>query len=170
MNRPDVYVILGSNINPYQNMVEAVAYLRQHCEVIAVSSVYRTPPQEFADQDDFLNAAVKLHTNLDPAAFRQQIGGGLEAALKRVRDPNNRAGPRTIDLDVSLWGAAVFEYGPKPWRVPDQDILRFAYVTIPLAELAPDVVHPQTGQTLTEIAATLDATGIEKLDLNLNDV
>ncbi len=166
----DVYIMLGSNINPYENMARAIAYLRQHCTVLAVSSVYRTPPQEFTAQDDFLNAAVKLQTVLDAASFRQQVGGGLEQFLERVRDPNNRAGPRTIDLDVSLWGNHIFEYGLKPWRVPDNDIVRFAYVAIPLAELAPTFVHPETGQTLQAIAATLDATGIEKLDLNLNDV
>ncbi|PJF44058.1 MAG: 2-amino-4-hydroxy-6-hydroxymethyldihydropteridine diphosphokinase [Phototrophicales bacterium] len=167
---PDVYVLLGSNIDPYENMKRALAYLRAHCEVLAVSSVYRTPPQEFLDQDDFLNMAVKLHTQLDAMSFKTKIGGGLEKALNRVRDPNNRAGPRTIDLDISLWGDAVFEYGHKPWRVPDKDILRFAYVAIPLAELAPDFIHPETGQTLSQIAASLDASGIEKLALDLNDM
>lgn len=170
MNMFDVYIMLGSNIAPYENMVRAIVYLRQYCDVVAVSSVYRTPPQEFADQADFLNVAVKLHTEFDAATFRTQVGGGLEQALGRVRDPNNRAGPRTIDLDVSLWGDQIFDYGPKPWHVPDKDILRFAYVAIPLAELAPDFVHPETGQTLRDIAAGLDATGIEKLSLDLNDV
>lgn len=170
MTRPDVYIVLGSNIAPEANMVKAVQYLRQHCEVLAVSSVYRTAPEEFYDQDDFLNAALKIHTSLEAVAFRQIVGGGLEQFLKRVRDPNNRAGPRTIDMDISLWGEEIFEYGPKPWRVPDKDILRFAYVAVPLAELSPDFLHPETGQTLQAIADSLDASGVEKTTLNLHNV
>ncbi len=168
MTSPDVYIVLGSNINPRENMQRCVQLLREQCTVLAVSSVYRTPPEEYADQDDFLNAVVKLHTELSPVEFKRQIIGGIEQALHRVRDPNNIAGPRTIDLDISLWGDGVFDYGDKPWHVPDSDILNYAYVTVPLAELAPDLQHPQTGERIADIATRLDATGIEKIDLDLN--
>lgn len=168
MPNPDVYITLGSNIEPHTNMQRCVELLRDQCDVIAVSSVYRTPPEEFAEQDDFLNAVVCLHTTLTPVAFKLQVIAGIEQALHRVRDPNNIAGPRTIDLDITLWGDAVFEYGDKPWRVPDSDILKYAYVAVPLAELAPTLLHPETGERIADIAARLDATGIEKIELDLN--
>ena len=114
MQSPDVYITLGSNINSHENIRRCVQLLRQQCTVKAVSSVYRTAPEEFADQDDFLNAVVCLQTERSPVEFKLQIIGGIEQALHRVRDPNNIAGPRTIDLDITLWGNESFDYGDKP--------------------------------------------------------
>ena len=170
MTKPAVYVTLGSNINPFENIKRAVQLLREQCEVLAVSAVYRTPPQEFTAQADFLNACVKLHTDQTPLDFKLKVLRNIEVQLKRQRDSNNPAAPRTIDLDITLWGDGVLEYGDKPWHVPDEDILKYAYVALPLANLWPTGVHPITGQTYATIAAELDQTGIEALDLNLNDV
>ncbi len=80
----------------------------------------------------------------------------IEGKLGRVRDPNNKNAPRTIDLDISLWNDEVFDYGEKPWHIPDPDIVRFAHVVVPLAELAPDYVHPVEKVTLAQIAARFD--------------
>lgn len=170
MPLPDVYLTLGSNINPLENLRQAIQLLRAYCTVERISVVFRTPPQAFTAQADFLNACVKLQTEYTPAAFKLQVLRAIESALGRVRDPDNPAAPRTIDLDIALWGDKVMEYGPKPWRVPDPDILKYAYVALPLANIAPDTPHPQTGQTFSAIAAGLDQTGIEQLAVNLNDV
>lgn len=158
-----VYVSLGSNIDPERNLAAAVKLLRAKAKVLAVSSRYRTAPQGFTVQADFLNMAVKLTTPLTPAVFKTQVLEGIEHTLKRVRDPLNKNAPRTIDLDISLWGTAIFDYGHKPWHVPDKDILRFAHVALPLAEIAPDYVHPEMGQTLTQIAAGFAKEGIQRL-------
>ncbi|MCB9452987.1 MAG: 2-amino-4-hydroxy-6-hydroxymethyldihydropteridine diphosphokinase [Anaerolineaceae bacterium] len=158
-----VYLSLGSNIDPARNLAQAVTLLAARCDVLAVSSVYRTPPQGDTEQADFLNQAVKLATTLEPYPFKTAVLDAIERELKRVRDPHNQNAPRTIDLDIALWGDAVLTYGPKPWRVPDPDIARFAHVAVPLAELAPDYVHPERGVTLAALAATLDTTGIERL-------
>lgn len=158
-----VFVSLGANIEPESNLEQAVSLLRSKCTVIAVSSIYRTAPQGFREQADFLNMAVKLTTMLSAESFKADVLDWVERELGRVRDPNNKNAPRTIDLDISLWGDAVFEYGPKPWRVPDPDIVRFAHVAIPLAEIAPEIVHPTEGVTLTEIAARFDRQGIERV-------
>ena len=160
-----VYVSLGSNIEPEKNLAAAVRLLREKCKVLAVSHAYRTPPQGFTEQADFLNMVVKLSTTLSPADFKREVLDFIEHELRRVRDPLNKNAPRTIDLDISLWGSEVFEYGSKPWRVPDKDILRFAHVAIPLAELAPDYVHPETGETLAQIAAHFDAREITQVEL-----
>lgn len=155
MISPDapVFVALGSNIEPERHLAQAVRRLAMHCELLGVSSVYRTPPQGFADQPDFLNLAVMLRTPLTPADFKRQVLDVIERELGRQRDPHNKNAPRTIDLDIALWGDGVFEYGDKPWRVPDPDILRFAHVALPLAELAPDFLHPVERVPLSAIAA-----------------
>ncbi len=159
MISPDapVFVALGSNIAPEYHLARAVQRLAMSCELLGVSSVYRTPPQGFADQADFLNLAVMLRTPLGPADFKRQVLDTIERELGRQRDPHNKNAPRTIDLDIVLWGDAVLEYGDKPWRIPDPDILRFAHVALPLAELAPDQLHPVERTPLREIAARFQA-------------
>ena len=162
-----VYVSLGSNIAPEKNLVEAVKLLREHCTVLALSSVYLTAPQGYTEQADFLNMAVKLKTSLSPAAFKTQVLDRIERKLGRVRDPDNKNAPRTIDLDIALWGDENLEYGEKPWRVPDADILRFAHVAIPLAEITPDTAHPVEGKTLAEITERFSEEGIRRIGLEI---
>ncbi len=158
----EAFISLGSNIEPHKNLAAAITLLREHCLVLAQSAIYRTPPQGLTDQDDFLNTAVKIQTTLSPTAFKTQVINEIEQKLGRVRDPHNKNAPRTIDLDIALWGDAVLDYGDKPWHIPDPDIVRFAHVALPLADLAPDAIHPETGQMLAAIAANLDATGIQR--------
>jgi 2-amino-4-hydroxy-6-hydroxymethyldihydropteridine diphosphokinase len=162
------FISLGSNIEPEKNLREAVRLLREHTEVLATSSVYRTPPQGYTEQADFWNMAVKLKTDLTPAEFKAQIIGKIEQALKRVRDPNNKNAPRTIDLDISLWNDETFDYGAKPWHVPEPDILRFAHVAVPLAELAPDYQHPETKQKLEDIAKSINQETMERLSVRVD--
>ena len=148
-----VYVSLGSNIAPEENVVSAVSLLRRYTTVLAFSPLYRTAPQGYHEQEPFLNLAVKLHTRRSPAQFKCEVIDRIEKELQRVRDPLNKNAPRTIDLDISLWNDEVIAYGNKPWKIPDGDITRFAHVAIPLAALAPDLLHPTEGKTLREIAA-----------------
>ena len=162
MNPSTVYISLGSNIEPEKNLRQAVGLLRGQTTLLAISSIYRTAPQGFTQQDDFFNCAVQIETTLDPVTLKHQVLDWIESQLDRKRDPQNKNAPRTIDLDISLWDHAVFEYGDKPWRIPDPDILRFAHVVIPLAELAPKYVHPVEKITLAEIASGFDASGFQR--------
>jgi dihydroneopterin aldolase/2-amino-4-hydroxy-6-hydroxymethyldihydropteridine diphosphokinase len=161
------YVSLGSNIDPEANIVAAINLLRRHTTVLGLSSVYQTFPQGFLEQEPFLNMAVKLHTLRRPIQFKIEVIDQIEASLKRVHDPQNKNAPRTIDLDISLWNDEVVEYGGKPWTIPDGDIVRYAYVAIPLAELAPDYVHPQVGKPLREIAASFNSSEVDRIDLEV---
>ncbi len=155
-----VFLSLGSNIDPVANLRACLALLRAGTRVIAVSPVYETAPVGFAKQANFLNAAVLVETSLTPEAFLTTVIVPIEQALGRVRDPANRNAPRTIDLDISLWDDAIFDFGEKPWHVPDRDIVRFSHVARPLADLAPEYVHPEDGRTLARIAASLPAEGL----------
>lgn len=164
-----VYLSLGSNIQPEQNLAAALRLLASKCAMQAVSQAYRTPPQGFAEQDDFLNLAAKITTDLTPITLKTDVLDWIERELKRVRDPNNKNAPRTIDLDISLWNAEIFEYGSKPRRVPDPDILRFAHVALPLAEIAPDYLHPIENCPLKTIASRFPHANFERLRLQGGD-
>ncbi len=143
------YLSLGSNIEPEHNLPAAVAHLSEFGRIKAVSTVWQTTPVGFAQQADFLNAAVLLETKLSAAALRQKVIAQIENKLGRVRT-ENKNGPRPIDIDIMLFNRDVLSLG---WRrIPDPELLEQAHVAIPLAEIAPDYVHPENNLTLQEIA------------------
>jgi len=164
-NPSTVYISLGSNIDPEANLKRTIELMGQRCKVLAVSHAYRTPPQGFTNQADFLNLAVKIETDLDANMLKHTVLDWIERELKRVRDPNNKNAPRTIDLDISLWNENVFDYGEKPRHIPDPDILRFAHVALPLAEIASDYVHPLEKVTLKAIAERFASAHFERIRL-----
>ena len=157
-----VHISLGSNIDAAANLQACVRLLAEKTRVLAASPVYETAPVGFTEQENFLNAAVLAETTLSPEAFRAAVIVPIEAALGRVRDPHNKNAPRTIDLDITLWDEATFDFGEKPWHVPERDILRFIHVARPLADLSPDYVHPEDGRTLRAIADSLPAAGLQR--------
>lgn len=151
-----VYLLLGSNVEPERNLPAAVVLLREH-GLVAVSSAYETAPVGTDDPAPFLNAAAVIETELSPEAVKREVCGGIERALGRVRDPRDKFAPRTIDIDIGLWGGEVREVGGSP--VPDPDILRYLHAARPLAEVAASVVYPGDRRTIGEIAGVLERTG-----------
>jgi 2-amino-4-hydroxy-6-hydroxymethyldihydropteridine diphosphokinase len=160
-----VYVSLGSNIEPERHLQAAVNLLRECCELLAISSVYRSPPFGFTEQPDFLDIAVQLATTDEPAGFKRDVLDDIERCCGRDRAAQaSKFGPLPLDIDILLWDDDVFTFGAKPWRVPDPNILRLAAVAVPLAEIAPEYVHPEAGLPLAEIAAQLvDETGPQRV-------
>jgi len=147
-----VYLLLGSNIQAEENLPAAVWALSRCGTIAAVSRVWESPPVGYLDQPNFLNAAVKLRTPLSPSELWADVIARIERELHRVRDPENVHAPRTIDIDLVLFNRERLRSGNH--RIPDPDLLTKAYMAVPLAEVDPDYVHPETGQTLAEIAAT----------------
>ncbi len=153
----EVLITLGSNIDRERNIQRALAELERHprLRVLAVSPVYVTPALgadgQPSGQTDFANAAVRAETDLEPAALRQALRA-IESAMGRVRTEDKFA-PRPIDLDLAFYGREIIETEGR--LLPDPDVLRFAHVAVPLADVAGEWVHPQTGQTLAAIAAAL---------------
>jgi len=157
MNR--IFLLLGSNIDKEVNLPAAVAMLRRMCHVVELSSVFETVPMGLKEQPNFFNMAALIETDLDPCQIKQQIIRPIEIELQRQRKADKNA-PRTIDLDITLYNDEVFDYVPDNGRIhhlPDPDILRFAHVAVPIAELVPNKLHPETGQALSKIAAQLIA-------------
>jgi 2-amino-4-hydroxy-6-hydroxymethyldihydropteridine diphosphokinase len=159
-----VFLLIGSNINKESNIPAAVAMLRRLCDVIQLSSVYETAPMGLTDQPNYFNLAALIETDLDPCQIKNQIIQPIEIGLQRERQADKNA-PRTIDLDIVLYNDEIFDYIPGNGRVhhlPDPDIVRFAHVAVPLAEIAPHKIHPETGQTLAVIAAQMLAEAAEQ--------
>jgi 2-amino-4-hydroxy-6-hydroxymethyldihydropteridine diphosphokinase len=148
-----VYLSLGSNIEPEENMVAAVKLLAQLTHLIAVSPVWETKPIGLTNQPNFLNAAAVIETELDAAAFMEKVAYRIEQKLGRVRQANKNA-PRTIDIDLILFNHQIFELNHH--HIPSPELLERPFVAIPLAYIAPDVRHPETGQTLQNIAKSFD--------------
>ena len=149
------YLSLGSNIEPERNLPAAVTRLAQYGRVKAVSAVWESLPVGFSDQPNFLNAAVLLETELSAPALREEAIATIESALGRVRTENKNA-PRTIDIDIMLFNRDVIQ--TKRRHIPDPEVMERPFVAIPLAEISPDYVHPETGQRLQDIAQQFDPT------------
>jgi GTP cyclohydrolase I len=153
MNR--VFIALGSNIDGERHLPEAVRRLALYCRLLVVSPVYESAPVGTTDQPNFLNAAALIETSLTAAELKAQVLQRIEQELGRVRTADKNAA-RTIDLDIALFGDQVLQVGAR--HIPDPDILKYAHIAVPLADLAPQQRHPETGQTLSDIAHHLTSS------------
>ena len=149
------YLSLGSNIEPETNIKSAVELLARHTKLLAVSSVWETKPVGFTKQANFLNAAAIVQTKLPAQQLKERALRKIEKLLGRVRQANKNA-PRSIDIDIMLFNRQIFTMGHR--HIPDPEILERPFVALPLAEIAPDYVHPETGQTLKEIAESFNVS------------
>ena len=152
------YLGLGSNIgDKAAHLAAAVEGLAgvPGLRVLARSADYRTPPWGETDQDWFLNGALAIDTDLDPHALLDACLG-VERDLGRIRE--RRWGPRVIDIDVlSYAGAAVSD---ERLVLPHRYVRERAFVLVPLAEIAPDLVIG--GETVSDALAKLDRSGIDR--------
>lgn len=149
----DAYLSLGSNIEPEFHLPQAVAELKQFGQIKAVSSVWQSSAIGTSGQPDFLNAALLLETSLSAGDLRQKAIAQIENSLGRVRTEDKNA-PRTIDIDIILFNHEIFILGHR--QIPDPELLQRSFVAIPMAEVAPDYVHPQVNVTLKEIASRFE--------------
>ena len=135
------YLGLGSNVgDPRANMRRAIDLLGEHgVEVEAVSSTYVTEPVgEYLDQPDFLNAAIRISTDLEPEPLLD-VCKAIEAELGRVF-AGPRHGPRPIDVDLLLLGDA--ELRTERLTLPHPEVTTRRFVLVPLLELDPDLALP----------------------------
>lgn len=143
------YLLIGSNIEPEKNLPEAVKLLARFGRIMEHSSVWQSAAVGFTEQPDFLNATVLLETDLSPKMLRLEAIQKVEEALGRIRTANKN-GPRTVDIDIILFNQDVLKLGNR--LIPDPELLEQPYIAIPMAEIAPDYVHPEVHKTLKEIA------------------
>jgi 2-amino-4-hydroxy-6-hydroxymethyldihydropteridine diphosphokinase len=143
-------IALGSNLNSEfgdreANLEEAVQRIGGLGEVRAVSSFYDTKPVGFLEQPRFLNGALVLETELEPVELMRELLG-VERAMGRERERAIAKGPRVIDLDLLLYGDVVISTEELTLPHPEMQARRF--VLEPLAEIAPEWVHPVLGVTV----------------------
>lgn len=146
-------IAFGSNLESTfgdrkANLVEAIRRIRSLCEVKAVSSFYDTEPVGFLAQPRFLNGALLLDTDLEPLALLRELLA-VERAMGRERVGAVAKGPRVIDLDLLLHGDTVISTPELTLPHPEMPERRF--VLEPLAEIAPEMVHPVLGLTVLEM-------------------
>ena len=153
------YIGLGANLGQRERTLrEAVRRIAQLGEITAVSSLYETEPVGFREQPSFLNAVVALETALDPAELMRELLA-IEQAMGRQRTFRNA--PRTLDLDVLLVDGIVVE--APGLTLPHPRMHERAFVLVPLAEIAPELVHPVQRQTVSELLDELpDASGVRR--------
>lgn len=146
-----VYLGLGSNVDARRKLAAGVAALRERFGAAECSPVYRSTAVGFSG-DDFLNACCRIETDLDPAALKAWLTE-LEDRHGRDRDLPKFA-DRTLDIDILLHGGHVGDFDGL--SLPRGEILKYAHVLKPLADLAPDLVHPETGRTIADHWADFD--------------
>ncbi|WP_025142926.1 2-amino-4-hydroxy-6-hydroxymethyldihydropteridine diphosphokinase [Pedobacter jeongneungensis] len=148
------YLLLGGNLGDREgNLKSAVELLNEKIgKVVAVSSLYETAAWGKTDQPAFLNQAVVLQTNLSALEVLDHALS-IEQELGRVR--KDKWGERLIDIDLILFGNEIINI-PDKLQVPHPHMQHRKFVMEPLAEIAPDVLHPILGETILAISRSIE--------------
>jgi 2-amino-4-hydroxy-6-hydroxymethyldihydropteridine diphosphokinase len=146
-----VFLSLGSNVgNRAANLKTAIDRLGSLGKVLAVSSCYETEPVEFAAQPWFLNCAVELDTEKMP---KQLLAAILDIEREMGRRRVQRKGPRTIDIDILLFGNSIIKM--EGLTIPHPAMHERRFVLEPLAEIAPEARHPVFKRSIGELRDAL---------------
>ena len=134
------YILLGSNINPEINITKAIRILETRCKVIKYSQIWETEAIG-SNGPNFLNLAVLIETEFNLAQLKQEVLLIIEQELSRIRTFDKFA-PRTIDLDIIIFDNCIID--PSLWTQN--------FIALPISEIRPDIINPDTNQTLQQTA------------------
>lgn len=148
MNLHKVFLLLGSNLGDREQMLQSAedAITGHEIETIQRSGLYETAAWGITDQPAFLNQVLEVETKLDPEALMQTL---LEIEQSLGRERKERYGPRSIDIDILFFDTLV--YHSSVVTIPHPAMQERKFVLKPLAELAPDLIHPVFHQSVQEL-------------------
>ena len=161
MTRVTIYLALGSNVGERMgNLRSAVERLSPKVNIKKVSSVYETEPVYYKEQPLYLNAVLSAVTELEPSDLLRFVKG-IESGLGR--QPSFRNAPRLIDIDILFYGNKVVR--TEELTIPHPGIEERAFVLAPLAEIAPELVHPVTHEKVEDLLSGVNGLGgVRKMD------
>lgn len=146
-----VYIALGSNIeNREQNLKLALEEIKEFAHITKESKIHETKPWGYKDQDDFLNMAIAIETDLEAINLLARLQE-IEHKMGRTREIKN--GPRTIDLDILLYGNEIIER--KLLKIPHPEMHKRKFVLKPLLEIAESLEHPILKKTIKQLHESL---------------
>jgi len=150
-----IYLALGSNMGDrLANLEKARQALAPQVRIIMASAIYETTPWGYIEQADFLNQVLEAETELLPL----ELLSWLKDIEKRLgRKKTFRNGPRMIDVDILFYGGLILEM--EQLQIPHARLHERAFVLVPLADIAPQFVHPVLGKTITELLAEASSPG-----------
>lgn len=155
------FIGIGSNIEPEANIQRAVARLARELRITGVSTFYRSEAIGEKPQPAFVNGVVAVETPLPPLELKLKVLRRIEAELGRQRSADKYA-PRTIDLDLLLYDDLVLD--TPELTLPDPHISERACIAVPLAELAPQLRLPGTGESISEVARRLRGQRLKRIE------
>jgi len=159
----EIFASLGSNQNREENIRSAIHSLRSTFGVLRLSPVYRNRAVGFVGED-FLNMVVAFNSDATPQEIQQEFRR-IEDEHGRIRD-GNKFSPRLLDIDLILYGDLVCD--EPALKLPREDIVKYAFVLLPLAELEPEGVHPELNITYARMWKGYDgAQELKVVDLGL---
>jgi 2-amino-4-hydroxy-6-hydroxymethyldihydropteridine diphosphokinase len=145
-----VYIALGSNLGSREDYLRSGVrgLISRRVDVTRTASLYSTEPREVLDQPWFLNTALEADTNLRPDELLSACLE-IEKENHRVRDAAASKAPRTLDLDIIFYGSQIIR--TPALTVPHPSFSARRFVLVPLVEIAPEFVDPDSGKTITRL-------------------
>jgi 2-amino-4-hydroxy-6-hydroxymethyldihydropteridine diphosphokinase len=152
------FIGVGSNISPEENICDGLRRIAECARLVSISTFYRQPAIDRPEDPDFYNGVIEIDTDLPPTILKWQVLRPIEAALGRRRTGDKYA-PRTIDLDLLLYDDCVIS--SNDLVIPDPDILKRAFITIPLCEIAPNLILPASALSIRQLAEHFENHNME---------